>query len=129
MKLTEGILKSIDSGIEVEGRRTPYIYIIKYNGTFCMIGNKIHYANEGAAKSAITKFVYRIFWHGAYWQSCAKNIKARNGYEVDFSATLDILHSHGLTSRFQEPKNKKMFKDLASELLKQGILKIEEIKL
>ncbi len=75
------------------------------------------------------RFIYRVFLHGAYWQSCAKNIKSSKGYDVDFSATLDILHSHGLTSRFQEPKNKKMFKDLANELLKQGIFNIEEIKL
>ena len=73
------------------------------------------------------KFVHRIFWHGAYWQSCEKNIKAWNGYNVDFSATLDILHSNGLTSRFKEPKNKKMFKEIAKQLFELKIFTVEKI--
>jgi hypothetical protein len=128
MELTEGILKAIDSGVQVSGESSP-MFLLKYKGKiFNQGGNKVRlYANEGAAKRTITDFVKQVFWHGGYWQSCAKQIKARTGYDVDFSATLNILPFHGATSRYDDPKNKKMFKSIGEELLKQGIFTIEKV--
>lgn len=133
IKLDEGILKSIDSAIEVECRGMRVIkktiFIIKYKGNLIPLDNELYYISKEKAEKAIKEFVKRIFRQGAYWQSCEANIKAWNGYEVDFSATLNILHSHGLTSRFEEKENKQMFKDIAKQLLQQNIFTIEEIEL
>ena len=131
--LTEGILKSIDSAIEVECRgmrvNKKTIFVLKYKGNLIPLENKLHYISKQAAEKSVTDFVYRVFWNGAYWQSCEENIKGWNGYQVDFSATLNILHSNGETSRFEESENKQMFKDIAKQLLEQKIFTIEEIEL
>lgn len=131
MELTEGILKSVDSSFHQTYNHPCEFYVCKYRG-------KIMYQRpykpeifmtEAAAKSFVTMFVRLIFWQGEYWQSCKDNIKTRTGYEVDYSGTAKILSAYGLVSRFDEAKNKKMFKDIGIELVKQGIITIEKITL
>ncbi len=128
MELTEGILKSIESGVFVSRSEGP-LYALKYKGViFNEAGNVRLFANKGSAKSALTKLITNIFRHGEYWQNYKENIKTRTRYEVDFSATISILPSYGETSRFDDPANKKMFKEIGDQLLKEGIFTIEEIK-
>ena len=128
MELNQGIIKSIESAVHVT-MCTDRLYALKYRGVI-FIQNSANvrlFANQGAAKASLTKFVEQTFRQGEYWQSCSKNVKRNTGYDVDFSATIAMLPSYGLTSRFEDPKNKKMFKEIATELINQKIFTIEEI--
>ena len=129
VKLTKEIKKSFDSGFfHSFYAYVPTLYVIRYRGNLFLDGPKILVFNsENKAKSYLRKWVENVFHHGEYWQSCKNNIKKNTGYEVDFSATIKILPSYGLTSRFQLPENKKMFKDFAEELIKEEIVVIEKL--
>jgi hypothetical protein len=128
MELTQGIIKSVDSAVAVV-MSTDKLYAIKYRGVI-FIQNSTNvrlFATQGAAKASLTKFVEQLFRQGEYWQSCSKNIKRNTGFDVDFSATIALLPSSGYTSRFEDSENKKMFKDIATALLKEKIFTIEEV--
>lgn len=124
MELTEGILKSIDSGVVIVSDKT--YYALKYKGVlFVEVGKIRLFKNPGAAKASLTNFVKQCFMHGDYWQSCSEHIKKRTGYDVDFSATRAILKSYDKS--FYTSKSKKLFKDISNALLEQDIFIIEQI--
>ncbi len=127
--LEPGILKSVDSIVNAHYRSDSPLYFIKYKGKRLGgdLSNVRLFFTIGAAKSKITALVTEMFTQGEYIQSCAAQIKKRSGYDVDFSATIAILPQYGLTSRFQEPGNKKMLKQIATQLLEAQIFTIEEI--
>ena len=126
MELSEGILKSIESGVIIVSGDT--YYALKYKGVLFVENGKARlFANQGAAKTALTNFVKQCFWHGGYWQSCSTQIKKSTGYDVDFSATRAIIESYGETSRFVAPEAKKLYKDISNSLLEQGIFTIEKV--
>ena len=60
MEITPGILKSIDSGIEVETRGIRVgeksIFILKYMGNLTVLSDNLHYDSENKAKSAVENF-------------------------------------------------------------------------
>ena len=121
MELTTEILKSIESGTFVVRSESNY-YALKYKGSiFSEAGNVRLFANEGAAKAALSKFVRQCFWHGPYWQSCSKHIKKRSGYDVDFTGT------NGTVQNWDSSETKKKFKDISNALLEQGIFTIEQV--
>jgi hypothetical protein len=104
---------------------------MKYQGKmFTDDGGKVKvFSDEASAKRELLAFVRQTFWQGEYWQKYASNVKQQTGgYEIDLSATIKILPQYGLTSRFEEPQNKKMFKDFRDALLKEGIVTIEKVK-
>ena len=109
-KLTEGILKSVESSFMQNYNHNYIRYIVKYKGKSMHRGDKIFFKTEANAKSFVTSFVREIFTQGEYWQEYKNNIKLQTGYDVDYSATISILPQYGLTSRFDLPENKKMFK-------------------
>lgn len=128
MELTQGIIKSVDSAVTVV-MSTDKLYALKYRGAI-FIQNSTNvrlFATQGAAKASLTKFIEQLFRQGEYWQSCSKNIKRNTGIDVDFSATIALLPSYGATARFDDPANKKMFKDIATALLEEKIFTIEEV--
>jgi len=130
MELTPGILKSVDSAFHQNHNFTNKyaFWILKYRGQIMKIpGSKPYFTSEGRAKKYVYKFVYCIFWHGEYWQSCKRQIKDSRQYEVDYSATIKILPQYGPTARFDTPEAKKMFKDIADNLLKEKIITIEKV--
>lgn len=131
MKITPGIDKSFDSAFF--GVTDPVVhkmFVMKYKGrVFNDPGkNRVKiFSDEGHAKKFLIAWVKNVFWQGEYWQSCKTQIKDRCNIEVDFSETIKILPQYGLVSRFDEPKNVKMFKDLATELLKNGTVSIDPL--
>lgn len=131
MKLTPEILKSFESSYVVQyGRSHKALGVImKYNGLpFTIDGGKLRiFADEGAAKRELLAFVKQTFWQGEYWQKYKSNVKTQTGYDIDMTATIKILPQYGLTSRFEAPENKKMFKEFRDALLKEGIVTIEKI--
>ena len=131
MELTEGILKAIDSSFHQSYNqiyKPAELWVVKYKGKF-MQGYKFKpFSSEGRAKSFVTQFVKEIFAQGEYWQQYKANTKIHTGgYDVDYSETIKMLPQYGSTSRFDDPKNKKMFKDIATELIKSGIITIEKL--
>lgn len=132
MRLSEGILKSVES-IFMQSYHPPKVktnknYYLTYKGEpFCERSNRKRFFSRTKAKRFLEKLIYLIFWHGEYWQSFKEKTKERTGYEVDYSATIEILLPYGETSKFDDPKNIKMFKDIAKKLLDEGIVTIEEI--
>lgn len=131
MELTEGIIKSVESSFMMWHHKNiikhDKIYIVLYKGQIFCENQKIKsFTSKTKARSFLTKFVFLIFWQGEYWQSCKDNLKTQIGYDVDFTATIEILPSHGLTSRFDSKESKKLFKDIAIALVNDGIITIEE---
>ena len=125
MELSLELLKSIDSGVVIVNAAKNY-FALKYKGEmFSETGNVRLFANEGAAKSALTKFVRQCFWHAPYWQSCASQIKKRSGYDVDFSGTIGVIGN--TNAAWDSSETKKKFKDISNELLAQGIFTIEKV--
>jgi len=127
MELTEGILKSIESSFMQDFNHESFI--VKYNGkvmndTRC----KCVFKTEGAAKSFITHFITDIFRHGSYWDKYKSNVKKSTGYDVDYSATIDMVKHYTLMSDWDKPESKKMIKDIGLKLLKQGIITIEKVE-
>ncbi len=130
MELTPGILKSVDSSIHQNSYYWPKteFWVTKYKGDPVMLdGGKGYYTSEKAANKAVYNFVYLIFWQGETSQSAKRQIKERTGYEVDYSATIKILPQYGLTARFDTPESKKMFKDIAENLIKEKIITVEKV--
>lgn len=131
MKLTPGILKSVESAVKVTfNDPVDHLFVIKYGDVVYTEGGKVKcfYAVK-TAKKFLVQWVTNIFRQGEYWQSCAENVKQQKQYDVDFSATIAILPSYGLTKRFESIENKKMFKDLTDELLDKKIFTIEKYKI
>lgn len=126
MELTEGILKSVESSFYQNYNNPTELFVCKYKGKLIYQDKKMLFTSKGRAAGFIRKFVYEIFWQGEYWHKYKDNIK---GYDVDYSATIKILPQYGLTARFDLPENKKMFKDIATNLIKEGIITIEKITL
>jgi len=132
MRLSEGILKSVESAF-MQSYHPPKVktnknFYLTYKGEpFCEKSNRKRFFTRTKARRFLEKFIYTIFRQGEYWESFKEKTKERTGYEVDFSATIEILPQYGLTSRFDDPKNLKMFKDIAQKLLDEGIVTIEEI--
>jgi len=126
MELTDGILKSVES-LFIQNYNYES-FIVKYKG---QVMNDTHrkcvFKTEGAAKTFITRFVREIFWHGPYYQSCKSNIKSATGYNVDYTATMQMLKV-SLMSDWDKPETKKLIKDVGLELLKQGIITIEKVE-
>jgi hypothetical protein len=131
MELTEGILKSVESSFYQCYNRTNNLKfcVVKYKGVIMNDGKKPFFKSEAYAKTFVTKFVELIFRHGEYYQSGADKSMEHYGYKIDYSATIKILPQYGLTSRFELPENKKMFKDIATKLLEDGIITIEKIEI
>lgn len=133
MKLTPEILKAFESSyVAQHGKLNDKSLgcIVKFQGNPFMDKKCVRvFADEAAAKREILNFVKLTFSLGNYWQSCQSHIKLSSKYTVDFSATIKILSSIGLTSRFDLPENKKMFRDFRDQLLKEGIVTIEKIKI
>ena len=128
MDLTEGILKSIESGFYTTRTVAP-IYALKYKGLiFKRSDNSVRlFYTPGAAKTAITNFLVEIFRQGEYWQEYKRSLEIRTGHDIDFSATIKIFPSYGKTDRFYSVEFKNMIKDLRDKLLKEKIFTIEEI--
>lgn len=129
MKLTPGILKSVESSFYQNYNNPVELYICKYKGKLMYLDKEMFFTSKIRATNFITTFVREIFWHGEYFHQYRSNIKNRTGYDVDYSETIKILSSHGLTSRFELPENKKMFKDIANNLIKEEIITIEQLTL
>lgn len=126
--LTDGILKSVESYFLQEFNSAKPMYVVKYKGKLMHKSSGVRvFANAGGAKSFITTFVKDLFWHGEYYQNCKAQLFKNYGIEVDYTATIKILPSHGLTSRFESAEVKKMFKDIGTDLLNKGIFTIETI--
>ena len=130
MELTEGILKSVESSFYqwYNHDKGLSFCVVRYEGKI-MNDGKAFFKSEAFAKTFITKFVKAIFWQGCYWNERPERSMEFYGYQVDYSATIKILPQYGLTSRFELPENKKMFKDIATQLLKDGIITIEKIEI
>ena len=127
-QLTPDILKSVDSSFHQDYDNSMEMYIAKYNGKIMNErAEPMYFDTEKKAKNFVKRFVYEIFWHGEHWQSCKTQIKKLTGYDVDYTGTTKILSSYGETSRFQLQENKKMFNDIADQLLEQKIIVIEKV--
>ena len=129
MKLTPGILKSIESGAVISLTDKQTFFIIKYNGKNFQFDGKLIINSETKAKSKIIDFIRYIFTQGQILQGSKNWILEKYKYEVDFTETIKILPSFGLTSRFELPENKKMFKDIAENCLKEKIFEIVKIEI
>ena len=133
MELTQGILKSVESHFyQNHNNQNKDVFILKYKGLplYGQHEDKIKFFNsETKAKTYLTSFIKILFCHGEYWNDCKDNVKRYCGYDINYSGTIEILSSTGLVSRFDEPKNKKMFKDIGEQLLKEKIITIEKFKL
>ena len=128
--LTDGVRKSVESACMVLGPGPAVRYVLKYKGKAIHESPKLKlFINAGGAKVWAATVVKLMFWQGEYWQSCKSNIKKRQGYDVDFSSTIEILPQYCLTSRFDKPENKAMFKKIASDLFKSGDFTIEKIEI
>ena len=133
--LTDGILKSIDSSINqnqfCEYNNHKYsIWVCKYKGQIMCnyFGYKI-FNEEQKAKKYIKNFITEIFTNGEHWQKNSNIIKGKTGYDVDYSATIELISSYGSTSKWNGPKNIKIIKDIMSKLLENNIITIEKIQL
>jgi len=127
MELTEGILKSVESSYMQNYNHESFI--VKYKGKVMNDTRlKCVFKTEASAKSFISRFVKEIFWHGSYWNQYKSNLKKQIGYDVDYSATLEMTKNFKLMSDWEKPETKKMIKDIGLELLKQGIITIEKVE-
>lgn len=124
--LTEGILKSVESSV-IQNYSGKSLFVVKYKGVTLVKDGVRLFKTEGAAKAFLTNFVKDMFWHGEYWHSYRENIERQTGHKVDYSATIAILPGYGQTDRFDSPEVKKMFKDIAQDLLKEKIFTIESV--
>lgn len=128
MELTNGVLKSIDSLLNTEYNNQHEYYVCKYKGKLiCGSINKSVFKGIGPAKSFLNKVIKNMFWYGEYYQANSSRYKEIYNYDVDFSETISILPSHGLTERFDSLETKKMIKDLVKKLLDEEIITIEKI--
>jgi hypothetical protein len=132
MNLSEGILKSVESAF-MQTYHPPKLkynksFVIKYNGElFCVRSKPKRFLSRTKAKRFLINFIYTIFWQGEYYMILKEKTKERTGYDVDFSATIEMLPQYGLTSRFDDPQNIKKFKNIAEKLIEEGIITIEEV--
>lgn len=129
MKLTPGILKSVESSFHQSYNIPIQLFVCKYRGRLMYEDKKTIFTSKKKAVAFVNKFVFLIFWQGEYWQQYKDNIKKRTGYDVDYSATIAILPQYGPTARLDLPENKKMIKDIAKNLIKEDIITIEPIVL
>lgn len=135
--LTEGILKSVDSAVEVISRGQGLlkrqlnivVYIVKYKGNLVELSGKTQHSTKKAAERAIKNFVLHMFKHGDYWQNCSDNIKKWNGYEVDFSETIKLISPYGTTDKWEKPETQKIIKDITAALIKEGLFTIHPLEI
>ena len=128
MELNAGLLKAIDSAVVVTFNPPKDLFIIRYKGnSFTTLSKLMTFSSTGRAKGFLVKWIEIMFRQGENWQAYSSNVKKNKNYDIDLSETIKILPSSGLTSRFQELKNKKMFKDLTEEGRKQKIFTIEKL--
>ncbi len=130
MELTPEILKSVESTYYTAySHNNETMYVLRYKGMIVRTPGGVRlFKNIGSAKKLINTFVQQMFHHGEYWHEYRENTKKRTGKDIDFSGTIAIIPSYGLTSKWDKPEIKKIIKDIASELLEQGIFTIEEFK-
>ena len=130
MELTPGILKSVESLYYQEHKcYNTETFILKHLGNIVYDYGKVKtFRGIGPAKAFLTKYVERIFRHGEYWQENKDILKTQYKYDIDYSETIKIFPSYGYTSRFYEKESKKLFKDIATNLLKENIFTLENLK-
>lgn len=94
MEITNGLAKAIESTIFQHHHKIDVLYVCRYKGK--ILGDEFRiftYKTETGAKTFIRGLVKAMFHHCKYWQNYKENIKSQTGYNVDYTAIIEMKNS------------------------------------
>lgn len=132
--LTPELIKSFESGFHatnapLKETKSTGFYITFRDTPFTEKGKFKIFANRGAAKRFLHNWIVQIFRQGEIWQGYKDSLKKQTGYEVDFSGTIAIMSSYGLTSRWEAKEFKEMVNEYYEALIHEELIVINPVKL